>query len=112
MSAGKIFVNDLISLRYDFDDAPSAYNQLVTNTGALGILLDYKESNKTGSPTSIALSSHTQGPALIGAGNFALRTLLPALQKANSAPLASSYFKTGLSSLTVGSRLWNCHRHH
>lgn len=131
MAEGKLPVEDLITHRFAFEEAPRAY-EVLADRQALGILLEYRErssrvnselgaagaavngewgivngpetsrSNPESPITSpqpsdplfartITLrdsSTKTNRPAvaLIGAGNFAGRTLLPALAKLKSAP--------------------------
>lgn len=88
MAAGQLPVEDLITHRFDFEDSHAAYGALA-NRSSLGILLRYREAapevlarTLTITPTA-ALSGAAVGVAVIGAGNFALRTLLPALTSLN-----------------------------
>jgi predicted dehydrogenase len=81
MADGRLKVEDLVTHRYDFDAAPQAYEQL-SNPAALGILLRYE--GKPSLETSVSLCAEMEGSgqlALLGAGNYATRTLLPALQE-------------------------------
>jgi predicted dehydrogenase/threonine dehydrogenase-like Zn-dependent dehydrogenase len=80
MSRGLLRVDDLISRRYDFADAASAYEELLANSGALGIVLKYNNTDSTIGQTTKRLSSRVGSVAIVGAGNFANRTLLPALR--------------------------------
>jgi len=119
MSAGSLRVGDLVSRRYDFKDASFAYDELVLNSGALGILLDY---GSMASPpvTSVEIAAPRAGAALVGAGNFAFRTLLPALRgigvdqlsvvasnQGHQAVLAAREFGAGRASSTLGDILSN-----
>ena len=86
MAEGKIDVAPLITHRFSFDDALDGY-KAVNEKGALGIVLDYGESEKPSSEKAqrnivvagneIAKKKGDVGVAFIGAGNFATRTLLP-----------------------------------
>jgi predicted dehydrogenase/NADPH:quinone reductase-like Zn-dependent oxidoreductase len=86
MASGQLKVGDLITHRFDFGQAASAYEQLA-NPASLGIILRYP-----GNPspeTSIRLkpaASKAGTLAVIGAGNYATRTLLPALTRLQDAP--------------------------
>jgi predicted dehydrogenase len=81
MADGRLKVEDLVTHRYDFDAAPQAYEQL-SNPAALGILLRYP--GKPSLATAISLRAASAGSgqlALLGAGNYATRSLLPALKE-------------------------------
>ncbi len=94
MSDGRIDVSPLISHRYLIADAEQAYNLVSTSEPSLGILLQYPT---TGKPklvqtisvdhhagTAVADVDHRQqcGVSFIGAGNYAIATLMPAFKKA------------------------------
>jgi predicted dehydrogenase len=89
MGSGGIDVGSLITHRYGFDDASSAYTTLVEDKAALGIVLQYPEQPAVASSVTTvargavgATTSTAGGIAVIGAGNFATRTLLPAIAAA------------------------------
>lgn len=85
MAAGQLPVEDMITHRFDFGDAPKAYGALADRS-SLGISLRYREAapevlSRTLAVSLSRVSSVTGvGVVVIGAGNFALRTLLPALR--------------------------------
>lgn len=84
LAAGRFNIEDLITQRISFNQAEVAYDQLTNDKSALGILFDYTDiSEKTLSKTIElkARKNNALGLSLIGAGNFATRTLLPALKK-------------------------------
>jgi predicted dehydrogenase/D-arabinose 1-dehydrogenase-like Zn-dependent alcohol dehydrogenase len=86
MASGHLKVGDLITHRFDFAQAPSAYEQLA-NPASLGIVLRYP--GNPASETGIRLKPAASTPgtlAVIGAGNYATRTLLPALARLQDAP--------------------------
>lgn len=91
MSRGVLSVDDLITHRYDFADAPAAYGALADRS-SLGILLHYERAEAGLLDRTARLSLTTvprgerSGFALVGAGNFAVRTLLPALARVAAAP--------------------------
>jgi len=94
MASNKLDVSSLISERVQHDNAPAAYDALTDNKAALGILLQYKNGHapdlrsriqiESGKPTSFERTAGGDGTAVvgvIGAGNFAMGVLLPALKK-------------------------------
>lgn len=93
MVEGRLAVADLITHRFDFGAAASAYAAL-SDRRALGLLLSYGKSGGSGDgepdSSSALLARSVRFPtrptdprasmvAVVGAGNFAFRTLLPAL---------------------------------
>jgi predicted dehydrogenase/threonine dehydrogenase-like Zn-dependent dehydrogenase len=93
MATGQLNVEPLISHRVPLAEAERAYQLLTDDPQALGILLTYPEqepdlrrtvpvTDRPAAP-SIAVGSVVTG--VIGAGNFAVRTLLPALAKTEAA---------------------------
>jgi len=81
MSEGKIIPQELISERFDFSQAPLAY-QRMASPSTYGLLLGY-DTAKLDRSTKLATAAHhassATGVSLLGAGHFASRTLLPAL---------------------------------
>jgi predicted dehydrogenase/threonine dehydrogenase-like Zn-dependent dehydrogenase len=90
MSLGKIDVKPLISHRFLFDDALSAYETLTDNKQALGILLKYpQQENITLAPNLEININHSFDPqsaivGFVGAGNYETRILIPAFKKAHA----------------------------
>ena len=94
MADGKLDVEPLITHRFDFEKALDAY-QAISEPGAMGVLLQYGEPQGLGSkklasqvavtngvaPVSGQGTGQTPAIAVIGAGNFTTRTLLPAFPK-------------------------------
>jgi len=85
MASGAVDPLPLISHRFSFDDALSAYEQ-VSKPGAMGIVLEYPKG--TAAPTArtvaLALPQKASDPTtpvvgVIGAGNFTGQVLLPVL---------------------------------
>lgn len=89
MSAEAIDTKSLVSARYLFDDASSAYQDLTTNKDSLGIILNYGDAGerKISSVTlNDTVSFNSQHPVIgfIGAGNYASRMLIPAFKEAGA----------------------------
>jgi predicted dehydrogenase/threonine dehydrogenase-like Zn-dependent dehydrogenase len=80
MAEGKINPSMLVSERFNFAQATSAY-QRISTPATYGLMLNYNASVKVEHTVSLKPSAPSSGVgiSLIGAGNFASRTLLPAL---------------------------------
>ncbi len=93
MAQGAVDPLPLVTHRVAFDDAPAAYDVIAGGTPSLGVVLQYPDRGGE-RPTAAARLVATPGAGaagrarkptpgvvgVIGAGNFAVRTLLPALQ--------------------------------
>jgi predicted dehydrogenase len=90
MATGQVDPLPLITHRFDFEDAPRAYDVISGSEPSLGVVLGYPDRGgavPNGEQRTIELASppavrapHVAG--VIGAGNFAVRTLLPAMKSA------------------------------
>ena len=91
MESGAIDVSGLITHRYSLRDAGRAYETLLNDRDALGIVLAYEPADPSAVARahSVALTSGADIPrqpqqpvvAMVGAGNYGSRVLLPALAK-------------------------------
>ncbi len=109
MSAGKINTKPLITSRFCIHEAEKAYQEL-DNKAALGIILDYpkteEKSLKRGTiPLGMKSDFQPEYPVVgvIGAGNYASRTLIPAF-KAGGAQLKTIATSTGISGVHHGEK--------
>ena len=98
MVSGRLQATRLISHRYEFARVAEAYETLVSDPNALGILLSYPAPAAEGlvlPPTTIPVTrQHSSRPAtsaetgpsvaLIGAGAYARRFLMPALKRSRA----------------------------
>lgn len=89
LAAGTLNVEPLITQRFQFEDAPKAYDALTEDKSGLGLLLKYTspvesrlEKRVVLRPISIEPKNAVVG--FIGAGNYASRILIPAFKKASS----------------------------
>lgn len=109
LSEGKLEVSSLITHRYKFSDAVSAYEALSNDKKAIGILLEYETKNIDLEQERIVIlndlvnSTDLPSVAIIGAGNYTNQTLLPAMST------MEIYKHTivsngGMSSVHVGAR--------
>ncbi len=87
MESGRLDVKPLVSRRFDFAEAPKAYKLLSEDRGALGVILEYPEAGARLAGRHVLLDVQRtfdlQMPsvAVIGAGNYASRVLIPALRQ-------------------------------
>ena len=89
MAAGTLNVEPLITQRFEFDDAPKAYDALTEDKSGLGLLLKYNSPVETRLEKRVVLRPISIEPknavvGFIGAGNYASRVLIPAFKKASS----------------------------
>jgi predicted dehydrogenase/threonine dehydrogenase-like Zn-dependent dehydrogenase len=92
MADRRLNVKSLITHRFAFDDAPTAYETLASNKSALGILLQYPAVTeepilaRTVDFGTISTNYDRVHPvcAFIGAGNYASRVLIPAFKNAGA----------------------------
>jgi predicted dehydrogenase/threonine dehydrogenase-like Zn-dependent dehydrogenase len=85
MAAGRLRVEPMITHRYSFDKALSAYETIQNEPNALGVVLEYPREVDRSRAVTVAQMPSAAGPAavvgVIGAGGFAKGILLPALAK-------------------------------
>ncbi len=95
MAAGRLDVQPLITHRFELGQVQQAYEALLRDGGSLGILLGYPEADATEvtPPRTVTLASAAgasprnasqPGIVMLGAGAYARRFLLPALQQAGT----------------------------
>lgn len=89
MAGGQLDPEPLITHKFEFDAAPAAYDVIAGSEPSLGVVLTYPDRGgvaPSGKDRTLDLrSTGSAKPAkgsvgIIGAGNFAVRTLLPELQ--------------------------------
>lgn len=114
MASGRLNVEPLISHRYPFEAAPTAYETVTGDKTALGILLIYEHGVEDRHVREVSLvSKAANGSAraasgkpvagFIGAGNYASRMLIPAF-RAGGATLHSIASSGGVNGVIHGSR--------
>ena len=87
LRSGRLRVDELISARFKFEDAPAAYTALAERD-VIGIVLEYGAESQTAGDLTERTVRHRQEDrapagitgAVIGAGSFAQAVLLPALK--------------------------------
>jgi threonine dehydrogenase-like Zn-dependent dehydrogenase len=107
MSNGSIDVSQLVSYRYKFDDALSAYDKLLEDKSIIGIILEHDSDVDSRHIKNITLkeglSFNGNKPVVgfVGAGNYASRILIPAFQEAG-AQLHTISTSGGVNGVTHG----------
>ncbi len=89
MQRGHLNVGSLISHRFPIHQATDAYDVIRSDSSALGVMLEYASSTVSLSQQQIVNPSATPAHGkvnvgVVGAGNFAISTLLPALAKTSA----------------------------
>ncbi len=112
LARGRIDVGPLITHRFRVEDALQAYDLILEGREpSLGILLTYNRPAEMLRGTKVSLNtevSRPRGPevgvSLIGAGNFAQGTLLPALKRIGQVRLRGVVSAGGLHARAAGRR--------
>jgi len=102
LSNGSLNFEYLITHKYKFDEAPKAYNEILNNRDALGVILEYNSvevivDKKITINKSELQNSSEVSIGVIGAGNFAKIVMLPVLKESGANLVGISSAK-GLSS--------------
>lgn len=102
LASGSLNFDYLVTHNYKFDDAVQAYDEILNNRDALGVVLEYEsdkvlEEKRVVFAQSKVNSSSDVGVGIIGAGNFTKLIVLPNLAK-SSAQLVGISSAKGLSS--------------
>lgn len=90
LAEGRLDVQPLITHRFGFEQVGEAYSLMTSGGGALGILLEYAERDIAAPPLRTvplaggAVRAGGARLAILGAGNYASRTLVPALKDAGA----------------------------
>lgn len=109
MADGRLDTAPLVTARFDFEDAESAYSALTEDRSGLGLVLRYTSplEERLVSRTALAPDAQfsTARPVVgfIGAGNYASRMLIPAFKKAG-AQLHTIVTSGGLSGAITGKK--------
>lgn len=109
LESGDLQTDMLVTRRFVFEDAENAYAELTRDASGLGFVLEYEapiESRQTSATNFNAAATFTSDRptvAVIGAGNYASRVLIPAL-KAADAQLHTVVTSGGLSGAIAGRR--------
>jgi predicted dehydrogenase/threonine dehydrogenase-like Zn-dependent dehydrogenase len=109
MADGRLDPLPLITHRFPFSSAPSAYALITNGTPSLGVILSYEEKAEAAEQSSRTVVLRERAPAgnasvgFIGAGSFASRVLIPAFRKAG-ADLNSIASEGVLSAASAGKR--------
>lgn len=111
MADGRLKTGPLVSHRFAIEEAPAAYDVLLGDEPSLGIVLTYRDpGDQIESPTmTVRLRGEERAEpgeataGVIGAGNFARRTLLPSIRAADM-EVRTIVSSTGLSATVAADR--------
>ena len=108
MATGSLNVTPLITNRFEFENAPKAYDALTEDKSGLGILLKYNSAvemrlEKKVILRPITIDAKNAVVGFIGAGNYASRILIPAFKKA-SAQLHTIVTSGGINGVIHGEK--------
>ena len=88
MRTDRLHVGEIITHRYPFADALSAYETIQKDHNALGVILQYPQQVDRSARIEITQkktsASQNATIGVIGAGNFAISTILPCLKKTDA----------------------------
>lgn len=111
LGSGQIDVSKLVTRRIPFEDAPKAYDFLLTDNSVLGLILEYPGLADIDLKRTVALpleksagARHTnlgKTCAFIGAGNYSSRVLMPSFRKAG-AVVKTVITSSGISAVIHG----------
>lgn len=111
MASGAVSTERLLTSRFGIDHADRAYDKLIDDRSALGILIDYPSDPAPSRSRSLSLATGSAAGrrgkasiAAIGAGNYAGRVLLPAFAK-TGARLTTVVSTGGRSAASIGRKL-------
>jgi polar amino acid transport system substrate-binding protein len=115
IGAGRVSPRTLKPMLFPFAEAPAAYQQLHEAPGkhAAGLLFEYTSDAPMRRTVSLVSDSHPAqrklsnsriGVGIIGAGNFATGTIIPALKQTKGIDLINICSAGGLSAVSAGNR--------
>ena len=100
VASGRVRVDDLVTHVFTVDQAEEAYRTIGSDDRALAVQFSY-DLDPTAAPERITLKQRTGGGSgsagMIGAGNFAKATFIPALKKSGWPDLAAITSSGGLT---------------
>lgn len=108
VASGHLRVDDLVTHVFSIDDAAKAYDTIGADPTALAVQFEYPDA-ETGAATSrIELAARTTpgrgAVGIIGAGNYAKMTLVPAMHKAGFTDIVAVASAGGLSARHLAER--------
>jgi predicted dehydrogenase/threonine dehydrogenase-like Zn-dependent dehydrogenase len=106
IAAGRLRVDDLVTHHFPVEEAAAAYEVIeASEDGVLGVQLEYAP--EPDAPAVVTMAPRRGGGeavGLLGAGNFATMTLVPALREAGFEHLAMVASSSGLSARRLAER--------
>jgi predicted dehydrogenase len=108
----RLSVEPLVTHRFDIEDADDAYDLIMGSEASLGVLLEYGSDDRfedrielpAGSRTAKDATNGRLSVGLVGAGNFAKKSLLPVLSDSDRFSLHAVASGTGKTAEHVGKK--------
>jgi len=108
----RLSVEPLVTHRFDIEDADDAYDIIMRSEPSLGVLLEYGSDDRFEDRLELSAESRTAKDAtsgrlsvgLVGAGNFAKKSLLPVLSDSDRFTLHAVASGTGKTAEHVGEK--------
>lgn len=106
VASGRVKVEDLVTHVFDIDDAEKAYAAIETDPNALAVQFSYPQAEVDRKPVLVRshAGSGATGAGVIGAGNYAKMTFLPAMKKAGLPSLVAVTSSGGLTARHLAER--------
>ncbi len=108
VAGGRLRVDDLVTHVFPIDDAAKAYDTIGEDPTALAVQFEYPNATAGAATARIALTprapSGSRAVGIIGAGNYAKMTLVPAMKKAGFDNIVAVTSSGGLSARHLAER--------
>lgn len=106
VAGGRLKVDDLVTHVFDIDDAEKAYATIEADPNALAVQFSYPETVVDRRPVLLRarVASGSKGAGIIGAGNYAKMTFIPAMKKAGLPPPVAVTSSGGLTARHLAER--------
>jgi predicted dehydrogenase/threonine dehydrogenase-like Zn-dependent dehydrogenase len=105
VSRGKVWVDDLVTHTFGISDATKAYETIAANDRAMAVQFTYDPDNISREAIQLARPITGKGAVgLVGAGNFAKMTMVPAMKKSGFENIVAVTSNGGLSARHLAER--------
>lgn len=105
VASGRLVVDDLVTHVFDIDHADQAYQAIEADPTALAVQFSYPEQTIDRSPVMLReIATGSKGAGIVGAGNYAKMTFLPAMKKAGLPPAVAVTSSGGLTARHLAER--------
>ncbi len=106
VAGGRLKVDDLVTHVFDIDEAEKAYATIAADPNALAVQFSYPQTEIDRKPVLVQpnVATGSKGVGVIGAGNYAKMTFLPAMKKAGLPPAVAVTSSGGLTARHLAER--------